>query len=189
MRFSSLLLAFTLVLASPTVLAADEAPTFSLRDIDGKKRSLSDYEGQVVMISFWATWCTPCMAEMPHLQRFYETYGEQGFTVLSINTDDARSSSRVKPLVKSKGVTFPVLLDRETSVVAMYNPSKTLPFAVLLDREGRIAKVHSGYTPGDETRIEEEIKTLLAGEELDSSPDDDPTSPEANEGNEAASQD
>jgi len=154
----------TLVLALCTAgsaLAADQAPEFTLRDINGKQVSLADFSDQVVLISFWATWCTPCQAEMPHLQRFFETYGDQGFTVLSVNTDDARSSSQVKPLVKSKGLTFPVLLDRETAVVALYNPAKTLPFAVLLGKDGAIAQVFQGYTPGEEVHVEEAVKVAL----------------------------
>jgi peroxiredoxin len=158
----ALLLSLALALFSAfPAFAGDQAPEFTLRDINGKQVSLSDFSDQVVLISFWATWCTPCQAEMPHLQRFYETYGEQGFTVLSVNTDDARSSSQVKPLVKSKGLTFPVLLDRETSVVALYNPAKTLPYAVLLDKEGSIAKVFQGYTPGEEVHVEEAVKQAL----------------------------
>jgi peroxiredoxin len=141
--------------------AADTAPGFTLRDINGKQVSLSDFSDQVVLISFWATWCTPCQAEMPHLQRFYDTYKDKGFTVLSINTDDARSSSQVKPMVKSKGLTFPVLLDRETSVVALYNPAKTLPFGVLLASDGSIAQVFQGYTPGEEVHVEEAIKGAI----------------------------
>ncbi|MFH1468708.1 MAG: TlpA disulfide reductase family protein [Pseudomonadota bacterium] len=141
--------------------AADQAPGFTLRDINGKQASLSDFSGQVVLISFWASWCTPCQAEMPHLERFYQTYREKGFTVLSINTDDARSSSQVKPLVKSKGLTFPVLLDKETAVVALYNPAKTLPYGVLIDRSGAIAQVFQGYTPGEEVHVEEAIKVAL----------------------------
>lgn len=144
-----------------TGFAADKAPDFTLKDINGQTHSLSQYSGKVVLVSFWATWCTPCMAEMPQLQKLYEKYASQGFVVLSISTDDARSTSQVKPLVKAKGLTCPVLLDKETTVVSMYNPAKTLPFAVLLDRNGQIAKVHSGYNTGDEVTLEAEIQTLL----------------------------
>jgi peroxiredoxin len=158
----ALLLSLALALFSAfPAFAGDQAPEFTLRDINGKQVSLSDFSGQVVLISFWATWCTPCQAEMPHLQRFYDTYKDQGFTVLSINTDDARSSSQVKPLVKSKGLTFPVLLDRETAVVALYNPAKTLPYGVLLAKDGSIAKVFQGYTPGEEVHVEEAVKQAL----------------------------
>jgi peroxiredoxin len=160
LRALLLSLALSLFAAFPA-FAGDQAPGFTLRDINGKQVSLSDFPDQVVLISFWATWCTPCQAEMPHLQRFYDTYKDQGFTVLSINTDDARSSSQVKPLVKSKGLTFPVLLDRETAVVALYNPAKTLPYGVLLAKDGSIAKVFQGYTPGEEVHVEEAIKTAL----------------------------
>ncbi len=156
--FLSLLLA---LFGAMPAHAGEQAPAFTLRDINGKQVSLSDFSDQVVLISFWATWCTPCQAEMPHLQRFYETYQGQGFTVLSVNTDDARSSSQVKPLVKSKGLSFPVLLDRETAVVALYNPAKTLPYAVLLGKDGSIAQVFQGYTPGEEVHVEEAIKKAL----------------------------
>lgn len=153
---------FLALLGASPALAADQAPGFTLRDINGKQVSLADFSGQVVLISFWATWCTPCQAEMPHLQRFFETYGPQGFTVLSVNTDDARSSSQVKPLVRSKGLTFPVLLDRETAVVALYNPAKTLPYGVLLDKSGAIVQVFQGYTPGEEAHVEEAIQKALS---------------------------
>ncbi len=160
--FTSLVL---LLLGAAPAFGADQAPNFTLRDINGKQVSLSQFADQVVLVSFWATWCTPCQAEMIHLQAFYESYGPQGFTVLSVNTDDARSSSQVKPLVRSKGLTFPVLLDRETAVVAMYNPAKTLPYSVLLARDGSIAKIYTGYKPGDEVHVEEDIEQLLGGAE------------------------
>jgi peroxiredoxin len=156
---------FVALLGVASALAADRAPAFTLRDINGKQVSLSDFSGQVVLISFWATWCTPCQAEMPHLQRFYETYRDKGFTVLSINTDDARSSSQVKPLVKSKGLTFPVLLDKETAVVALYNPAKTLPYGVLVGKDGGIEQVFQGYTPGEEVRVEEAVRKALGIEQ------------------------
>ncbi len=149
-----------LLLATP-VSAADRAPGFTLRDLDGRTVTLAQFSGQVVLISFWATWCAPCQAEMPHLQRFHEQYGPQGFTVLSVNTDEPRFTSQVKPIVKARQLTFPVLLDRETTVVGLYNPSKTLPFSVLIDRQGAIAKVFSGYTPGDEVQVEQAVQALL----------------------------
>ncbi|MBN1334956.1 MAG: TlpA family protein disulfide reductase [Deltaproteobacteria bacterium] len=154
------LLSLLLLLAAPAS-AADKAPGFTLRDLDGRSVSLSQYSGQVVLLSFWATWCTPCQAEMPHLQRFHDQYGPQGFSVLSINTDDARSVSQVKPIIKARQLTFPVLLDRETTVVGLFNPAKTLPFSVLIDRQGAIAKVFSGYTPGDEVLVEQAVQASL----------------------------
>lgn len=138
------------------------ATDFTLRDIENRAVSLADYRGSVVLMNFWATWCGPCMQEMPHLQTMYDDLKDQGFVVLSVSTDDARDASKVKPLVKAKRLTFPVVLDKETTVVSMYNPAKTLPYTVLIDRQGKVAKVHQGYNPGDEKAMRAEVEALLA---------------------------
>ena len=85
-----------------------------------------------------------------------------GLEVLSITTDDARTKSQVKPYIKKNRYSFTVLYDTDSSVIAQYNPSKTLPFTVVVDRQGNIAKVASGYNPGDEVALEELTTQLLA---------------------------
>jgi len=163
LRLGALALGLAALGHAPRAEAAGEAaPAFTLRDIDGKSVSLADYKGKVVLLQFWATWCGPCQAEMPHLQKIYTELGAQGFAVLSISIDDARASSMVKPLIKKNGYTFPVLLDKDTSVVTQYNPTKSVPYAVLIDKTGKINKVHLGYNPGDETGLKAEITALLA---------------------------
>jgi peroxiredoxin len=147
---------------SAPAMAADPAADFTLRDIDGASHTLSDLEGRVVIMSFWATWCGPCKEEMPHLQKMYADLESEGLTVLSISIDDARSASRVKPFIKKNGYSFPVLLDRDATVISSYNPSKTLPYTVVVDREGNVFKKHSGYNPGDEEELREEVTKLLA---------------------------
>jgi len=141
------------------------APDFTLRDMNGQMVSLSDYKGKVVMINFWATWCQPCQVEMPHIDKMEKELGEKGFAVLSISTDDARSASKVKPLIKRNGYGFTVLLDKESTVVTQYNPGKVLPYTVILDRELRIQNVHTGYNPGDEVGLKEEVEHLLGAAE------------------------
>ncbi|MBL8617325.1 MAG: TlpA family protein disulfide reductase [Deltaproteobacteria bacterium] len=160
--FAALALAFGLAFG-PTVARADGqvAPNFTLRDINNAEVKLSDMKGKVVVMSFWATWCQPCKAEMPHLQAMYDELGAKGFTVLSVSIDDARAASGVKPYIKSNGFTFPVLLDKETTVVAQYNPDKTVPYTVVIDREGKIRNVHRGYNPGDEKKLREEVLAAL----------------------------
>ncbi len=157
-------------LAAAPAWAGDPASDFTLRDIDGASVTLSELEGQVVIMSFWATWCGPCKEEMPHLQKMYADLEKDGLTVLSISIDDARSASRVKPFIKKNGYTFPVLLDRDATVISSYNPSKTLPYTVVVDREGNVAKKHSGYNPGDEEGLREEVVALLAGGEAPAAP-------------------
>jgi len=142
---------------------AEPASDFTLLDIDGKSVSLSDLKGNVVIMSFWATWCGPCKEEMPHLQKMHGELKDKGFTVLSIATDDARSAGRVKPYIKKNGYSFPVLLDRDSTVIGTYNPPKTLPYTVVVDASGEVVKRHSGYNPGDEDELRKLVEELLAG--------------------------
>lgn len=142
--------------------AGKAAADFSLRDLNNTTQTLSQYKGKVVLLNFWATWCGPCQVEMPHLQKLYTDLGPKGFVVIGISTDDAKSAAGVKPIVKSKGLTYPVLLDQQTSVVSQYNPAKTLPFNVLVDRKGDIVSVFSGYNPGDEVKVRQAVEALLA---------------------------
>ena len=98
---------------------------------------------------------------MPHLQKLYDTYKDKGFMLLMISADDARSVSRVKPLIKSKGYSFPVLLDTDTKVVSQYNPNKTLPYSELIGPDLKVLWQHQGYTAGDEVETERRVKAAL----------------------------
>jgi peroxiredoxin len=170
MSSSRLLLALSLALGvgasalhAPEARAAGEQiASFKLRNTEGVEVALADYAGQVVLINFWATWCQPCQVEMPHLQKMYTTHKDKGFVVLSISADDARSSSQVKPMVKRAGLTFPVLLDTQTTVVSQLNPNKILPYTILLDRQHKVVEIFQGYTPGDEVKVQDKLVATLA---------------------------
>lgn len=157
------LLSVFAALALSTSAFAAEASGFTLPSIDNQKVSLADFEDQVVLMSFWATWCGPCKEEMPHLDKLYKENKDKGFTVLSISTDDARSASRVKPFIRKNQYTFPVLLDRESKVISQYNPAKTLPYTVIIDK-GEIVHTMSGFNPGDDEKVEALVLGLLQGE-------------------------
>lgn len=156
------LLPLLALLLAPVGLAyAGAASDFSLRDVNGQSYTLSQYKGKVVLLNFWATWCGPCQVEMPHLQEIYTALSAKGFVVLGISTDDAKLDAQVKPIVKSKGLTYPVLRDPQTTVVSTYNPAKTLPYNVLIDKSGNIVKTYSGYNSGDEKTLQADIEALL----------------------------
>jgi len=135
---------------------------FSLETLDGKRVSLSDYEGKVVLISFWASWCKPCKQELPFLDAFAKKYGEQGFAVLAVNTDGPRSMASVRRFVKRKKLEMPQLLDKSGSLLQRLNPRGVMPFTLYLDRAHRIAETADSFSAGDEVKIEAKIQTLLA---------------------------
>ena len=150
------------VLLGPTLAHGATASEFALRNVNGDEVKLSDFKGQVVMLSFWATWCGPCKVEMKHLHGFHEELNEQGLTVLFISIDDARAAVGVKQYVlKNKYNKELFLLDKQSDVVGVYNPKKTVPFSVLIGRDGEIAKVWEGFNPGEEVHVKEEIVAQL----------------------------
>lgn len=141
---------------------AGAAPDFALRDLAGRTVRLSDHRGKVVLVNFWATWCVPCRVELPHLERLHRQYGRDGLVVLGVSIDGPDSSAEVDPQARRYGLTFPVLLDEETRVVALYNPKKTAPFTIIVGRDGQVARRREGYHAGDEVEVEADIKALLA---------------------------
>jgi peroxiredoxin len=138
------------------------ATDFNLRDVDGKNVQLSDYLGKnVVLLDFWATWCVPCGAELPHLEALYQEKKDKGLVVLGIAMDGPETVAQVGPFARRYNLSFPVLLDEETRVVGVYNPKRTAPLNVLIDRKGQIARVRSGYNAGDEKLIADDVASLL----------------------------
>lgn len=167
---AALLVAGLSLAAAPAAHAQAVAPAFSGQNLNPRATqhqgevSLEGLQGQVVLLNFWATWCGPCKLEMPHLESIYQDNKDKGFVVVSVSIDDARDKSQIKPTVMSKRLSFPVIHDQDTSIVSQYNPTKTLPYTVIIDREGRIAQVHQGYTPGDETALRQEVEALVGSE-------------------------
>lgn len=144
--------------------AGQRAPDFALKDLDGRTVRLSDHAGKVVLINFWATWCVPCAAELPHLESLYQTYRDQGLVILAISMDGPESVAAVAPQARQYGLTFPVLLDQETHVVGIYNPKRTAPFTAIVGRDGAIATTRAGYSAGDEVALEADLQALLAAQ-------------------------
>lgn len=158
------LLIFALI-AGPSPAYAQNAIDFALKDLAGDTVRLQDFIGKdVILINFWATWCVPCVKELPHFDEFHKNYEERGLTVLTITVDGPETVAKVKPFMERYGYTFPVLLDTESRVIALYNPRVILPYTVLIDRQGRIRHAHQGYSLGDEKTVEAELLALL-GEE------------------------
>ena len=136
---------------------------FSLETVDGKTVSLSDYVGEnVIMLDFWATWCEPCLAAMPHLNQIYRKHKDDGFVLLSISMDGPDTVAEVRSYSQRHNLDFPVLLDEESRAVSLYNPKRSAPFSVLIAKDGTILHKRDGYQPGDEVAIEAEVVEALS---------------------------
>lgn len=141
-----------------------DAPDFTLPDMTGKEIALSDVlENGPVLIDFWALWCKPCLSALPSTNDLAEEYRERGLTVLTVNTDSPRSSSKVRPYVKSKKYTFEVLMDPNRSLQRLFRFNQ-IPQLYLVDRDGSIAYSQLGYSHALEKRLQREVARLF-GEE------------------------
>jgi len=147
---------------SESVALGAAASDFTLKDIDGRSVRLSDYAGQVVLLDFWATWCVPCEAEIPHLEELYEQNKSRGFVVLGISMDGPETIANVVGFARRLNLNFPMLLDEETRVTGIYNPKRTAPLSILIDRAGRIVRVRQGYSAGDENLVAADVQSALA---------------------------
>lgn len=145
-----------------TAVAAGElegpAPDFTLKSLNDGNLKLSEQQGDVVMINFWASWCGPCRQEMPLLEALYEKYQDLGFTIWGVNVEE--DSSAAKDLLKDVSVSFPILFDTENEVSKKYNLI-AMPSTVLVDRDGNQRYFHAGYRPGDEAEYERLIRELV----------------------------
>ncbi len=157
-----LILALCLALLLPTAASAGEkAADFTLKSLDGSNVSLSDYKGKVVLVNFWATWCAPCLKEMPKLNELQAELGEQGLQVISVSADDPKDQAKVKLTTKRMKYEPIVLLDTEAKAISSYNPNKDMPFTFIVTRGGEIAHTKKGFTEGDEVKLRHWVEELL----------------------------
>ncbi len=130
-----LTLLFLTGMATKPPLVGGPAPDFELDQLNGPSARMSDYRGKVVLLNFWATWCTPCKKEMPEIQAAYESLKDQGFVVLALNFGE--TTEKAEKLVKKMGLTFPILLDREVEVAERHRVV-SLPVTFFIDPSGVI---------------------------------------------------
>jgi len=135
------------------------APDFELETLEGKKVKLSDFQGKKVILNFWASWCPPCKAEIPHMQKYYEKFAkEDNFEIVAVNlTSQKETIKYVGKFVKTYEMTFPVLLDTEGEQMRAYE-IYTIPTTYFLDTKGIIQKKVIG--PVDQDSMRESVKAL-----------------------------
>jgi len=136
------------------------APDFTLKSNQGENIRLADLHGEVVMINFWATWCGPCVQEMPLLDELHQKYESAGFTLLGVNVEDADDTEKVNEMIEKLQVSFPILYDVEDIASKLYSVD-AMPSTVFVGREGNFRYVHRGYKPGDEEGYTKIVQTLI----------------------------
>ncbi len=147
------------------------APEIAARDLLGNPVSLENQRGKVVLLNVWATWCTPCKAEMPSMQRLYENLKGEDFEILAVSIDRAPAGDdRTDPLggklrafADSLGLAFPILHDPEGEITTTYRTTG-VPESFIIDREGWIVERITGPRPWDQPQSQERIRSILARE-------------------------
>ncbi len=146
--------------ANSELKTGDAAPDFTLPDSSGEETSLSSLRDKVVLLNFWASWCGPCLAELPLLDRLHKRYSEAGLVVIGLNIDTQRAPAT--GAMKQLGLSLPVLFDPKSKVVQVYNP-KALPTTYILDRTGAIKHIELGEIKEDKLPDFEARLTQLLG--------------------------
>ncbi len=149
---------------APTSPSGKSAPSFTLQDLNGKTVSLSDFKGKVVVLDFWATWCPPCVKEIPHFIALYEQYKDKGFAMVGISLD-REGVSVVESFARKYRINYPILMT-DGRVDKTYGGIPSIPTTFVIDSAGNIRQKYIGYR--DKAVFEADIKALLAEAEAPS---------------------
>jgi thiol-disulfide isomerase/thioredoxin len=139
-------------------LIGNPAPDFSAAMLNGEPFRLKDQIGQVVLLDFWATWCGPCLAELPMLLRIADEYKDQGVVLYTINGGEEPAT--IHSFLKKNGAEMNVVLDSTGEISDKYNVNG-IPQLVLIDRSGNVKQIHVGYNPRMNGELRRELDQLV----------------------------
>lgn len=148
---------------SAAVIAQTKSlPSANLKTLQGQTLNAQELgkSGKITVISFWATWCSPCKKELDAIKDYYDEWKEKyDMELVAISVDDARTAAKIPAMIEEKGWEYRVLHDANKEFQMAANVS-SVPYTLLLDQKGNIVFEHVGYAPGDELELEEKIKAL-----------------------------
>ena len=120
--------------SGPGLAKGQPAPNFTLPDLDGQMVSLADYRGKVVLLNIWATWCPPCLEEMPSMEKLYQELKGEGFEILAVSIDESGAQD-VLPFMKKHKLSFPALTDSRGAIKNLYQTTG-VPESFIIDKDG-----------------------------------------------------
>ena len=160
--FALIVLAIVCPLADAAKQENAATPVLSAVTLDGKSFDLSALRGHVVLVHFWATWCTPCIKEMPALEAFYERYRARGVEVIAMSEDRTRDLDEVHHMVHHMNMAYPVAMAHKASQNSFGDPS-TLPVTYVVDAAGIVrAEMHPDTQPVTEENLARIVDPLLS---------------------------
>lgn len=131
--------------------------------LDGRRARPSDYQGKVLIIDFWASWCEPCRQETPHLVELQRRYGAQGLQIVGLNVGGEDDRARVSDFVKEFGIPYPLGYPDDAMDELYFAQDDTIPQAYIFDRKGRLVRHFIGFDETVPAELENTIKTALQG--------------------------
>lgn len=144
----------------PHTVNSPLAPNFTFPTLGGRSVSLSDYRGKVVLVNIWATWCPPCRAETPSLEKLYQRFkSDDKFKLLAVSIDEAGGSA-IRPFMKRNHLNFPVLVDRNQSIMGLYGATG-VPETFIVRKDGSVDSHFVGAYDWTSPKIVEHIKNLI----------------------------
>ncbi|MCC6192952.1 MAG: TlpA family protein disulfide reductase [Burkholderiales bacterium] len=132
-------------------------PELQARTLAGAPLRLSDYAGRTVLVNFWATWCAPCVAEMPSLERLRKRLAKERVEVIAVNFQE--NAARIQPFIERLGVTFPVVRDHDGSLRTAWDVS-VFPSTFIVDPQQRVRAVAVGEVDWDDPKVQSRLRAL-----------------------------
>ena len=161
-RWSLLAILLLALTSAPSAFAAlkdgDAAPNFKVRTYDGETISLSSYTGKVVVLSFWASWCGPCLKELPILENIQKAAGKDRIQVIAINIEERQAFRKMAR--KMQSLQMLVASDANMTTQRAYGV-KAIPFMVIVDKTGNILRIHQGYSEAGLDKVVNDLNESL----------------------------
>lgn len=146
-----------LLVLAPVAADARQAPSFNVKTLEGKSLRLAELRNKPVIVDFWATWCGPCRASMPHLSSMQTRYEKQGLTVIGMSVDDG-APQNVRKFANKLGIKFTLAMAND-EILDAYGPIRSIPTTFFINRKGDIVRRVVGYIDGE--TMEDYVKEIL----------------------------